>query len=203
MRVVVAGLLVVGGTGAIVLGLGSRFPGIPPELLGLAGSVVMILLCLGALVLFNSFASPFSGSAEDHIRTMEEKGSLTSADLQATRAFGVEEWEDEGPHYFLELVDGAVLYLNGQYLMDYEPLEDDEDDYGPRPRLFPCTEFTVRRHVKGGYVVDIDCRGAALEPEVLAPTFSPEEFRRGAVPKDGEIIRDRSYDEIKAERMRG
>ena len=44
----------------------------------------------------------------------------------------MEELEDEGVSYFLELDDGAVLFLSGQYL---------DEDESP----FPCTEFIVRR----------------------------------------------------------
>ena len=60
------------------------------------------------------------------------------------RAFGVKEFEDEGLHYFLELTDGRVLVLSGQYLYDYEAISDDSETN--RPRAFPCSEFTLRRH---------------------------------------------------------
>lgn len=67
------------------------------------------------------------------------------------RAFQVEEFEDEGSHYYIELDDRRVLFLSGQYLYDY----DSEDP----PRAFPCTEFVVRRHRTKGYVVDISLSG--------------------------------------------
>ena len=65
----------------------------------------------------------------------------------------MEEFEDEGLHYFIELVDGRVLFLSGQYLYDYEPISDDPESN--QPRSFPCTEFTVRRHKNDGCVVDL------------------------------------------------
>ena len=47
----------------------------------------------------------------------------------ASRAFAVEEFEDEGSHYFVDLTDNRVLFLSGQYLYDYEPLEDAEETF--------------------------------------------------------------------------
>jgi hypothetical protein len=48
-----------------------------------------------------------------------------------------------------------------------------------------------------GFVIEIVCRGGVVEPELTAPHYSREEFASGAIPKDGEIIRDRSYDQLK------
>ena len=70
---------------------------------------------------------------------------IVDTPFQATRAFGVEDYGDEGSHYFLELADGSgILALCGQYLYAYEPITDDPELN--QPRRFPCTSFTVRRH---------------------------------------------------------
>jgi hypothetical protein len=135
----------------------------------------------------------------DLLREWEEQGLLESTEYKATRAFQLEEWEDEGLHFFLELEDGSVLYLNGQYLYEYEEIVDDVEV--PIPRRFPCTDFTVKRHRRSGDLADLICRGDAFEPETVAPPFDDAEYRRGAVPEDGQVIRDRSYDEIKRERL--
>jgi hypothetical protein len=82
--------------------------------------------------------------------------------------------------------------LSGQYLYDH----DAED----QPRTFPCSEFVVQRHRIKGYVVDIVCRGAVLEPEAIAPPFYVHDFDKD-VPKDGEIIAGKPYDRLKNERM--
>ena len=75
----------------------------------------------------------------------------------------------------------------------------DEPDIN-QPRRFPCTEFTVLRHKEAGYILDILCSGAVLEPEVVAPPFSKQDCRQG-LPEDGDVIADRTYDEIKAQRL--
>lgn len=68
------------------------------------------------------------------------------------------------------------------------------------PRLFPCTEFTVRRHAEARYVVDLICVGPVIEPEVEAPAFSAQEFADCRVPEDGAILRNVSFDQLMSER---
>jgi hypothetical protein len=120
--------------------------------------------------------------------------------FRAKRAFQVQEFEDEGPHYFIELEDDRVLYLNGQYIMDYEGWTDEEEGK-IGPRRFPCTSFTIFRHKTEGYVSEIDCGGNVFEPELVAPAFLREEYRNKQVPRDGDVLSDKSYERIRAERL--
>ncbi len=133
----------------------------------------------------------------EHLSELDAKGRLVRQRFQATRAFAVEAFEDEGLHFYIELADGRVLYLNGQYLYDYEPITDDPEFN--QARSFPCTEFEVLRHKDAGYVLQIDCAGKVLEPEIMAPPFGRADFRRG-MPEDGEIIVEESYERIKRQR---
>ena len=154
------------------------------------------MLTLFATVAFNGSwakAGKFKSQAE-YTQELEDKGLLLSTDFKAIRAFQVEEFEDEGSYYFIELENGNVLYLNGQYLYDYELIEDGEYE---QPKSFPCTEFTVRRHRDEGYVVDITCRGSLLECESMEPEFlrTIESLRK--MPDDGDIITEKSFDELK------
>lgn len=132
----------------------------------------------------------------EHIGELEAKGKLERRKFQARRAFAVDEVEDEGPHYYIELADGRVLYLNGQYLYEYEPIDDDPELN--QPRRFPTTEFEVLRHKDAGYVIDIRCSGSVLEPELTSPPFTNAVLRRG-IPDDGQIIADKAYDLLKRE----
>ncbi len=165
--------------------------------LGLGMSVLFVVLVIIAFVMFNPSGVKIEDfkSNEEQIQDLEDKGLLISTDFNAIRAFKVEEGEDEGPYYFIELADGSVLYLNGQYLYDYEHIEDDEEDN--QPQIFPCTHFTIRRHRDEGYVVDIICRGSLIELESLEPDCQREEYRWGKIPEDGGIITNESFDELK------
>lgn len=200
MRTIIAGFFVFAGLLVAVGVLGSLgiFDAVSPPIVGIGLALFMLALCGVSLWLFNpqGFDPLGRKTAEQHMRELEEAGLLVSSDFQATRAFGVEEFEDEGLHYFLELVDGRVLFLSGQYLNDYEPISDQDVHL---PRRFPCTDFTVRRHKTEGYVAEITCRGAVLEPQVMAPSFSKENWQRGNVPEDGQIISDVTYEELKSQ----
>lgn len=201
MRLVGAGLFVFASTLVLVVILGSVdiFDRAPSWVVGPVIAMFMLAMTTVSLWLFNRRGTdPFGRkTAEEHVRELERLGHLQSATFRARRAFGVEEFEDEGLHYFLELEDGSVLFLSGQYLYDYEPISDDPElNQG---RSFPCTEFTVRRHKKEGYVVDIVCGGTVLEPEFVAPPFGKEVWRANGVPEDGEVMTGTSYDQLKRE----
>lgn len=155
-----------------------------PGVVMVGGAVVATLLLNRRLGL--------SRSAAEEIAELEAQGMLVDTPFRATRAFQVEEFEDEGSTYFLEIGDGRVLCLNGQYLYEYEP--------GDRePRRFPCTDFVVRRHRIHDWVAEIVCRGEPLEPEVVARPYSTAELDRDEFPGDGTILLE-PYEEVKRRR---
>ncbi len=93
-----------------------------------------------------------------------------------------------------------MLYLNGKYLNEHEPLE--FDDRIVHPRGFPCTEFAIRRRGDDGTAVDIQCSGSVFEPEVATAPVDERDFRGKSMLKDGAIIIGKTYDEVKAVRSR-
>jgi hypothetical protein len=200
MRVILAALFVFVCLVTIGIFIAS-FKNQPPPWWAILASVLMMLISLpAALVLFNNKTHRprfRRRSLEEIVVELEASGSLERRSFQAKRSFAVEEYEDEGLHYFIELADGHVLYLEGQYLYDYTAIDDDPDIN--RPRSFPCTEFEILRHKDEGYVLDIVCGGSVLEPELTTAAFTREEVRRG-LPEDGQVIADRSYDSLKQER---
>lgn len=163
----------------------------------LLAPAVMFAAAAVALVIFNrasqrpSFASPAKRLAD-----LERRGLLERRPYRATRAFLVEPYEDEGPHYYLELPDGRALYLNGQYLYDFEPITDDPEVN--QPRAFPCTEFEVLWDIEVKHVHDIRCAGTVLEPEMVFPPHVHESRSRHA-ETDGTILADRSYETARHE----
>ncbi|WP_459204497.1 hypothetical protein ACQVRV_19410 (plasmid) [Ralstonia pseudosolanacearum] len=201
MRVLLAAVFVWGALLGTVGAFSSHFLGqqwpwrtVPLQVVVMLGSL------LAAVYIFNRQGHRSSlrrKSLAERIAELEARGQLARQRFQATRAFAVQELEDEGLHYYIELSDGRVLYLGGQYLYDYEPITDDPEFN--QARSFPCTEFEVLRHKDAGYVLHIHCAGTVLEPEITAPPFRREDFRRG-MPEDGEIIADGAYERIKRQR---
>jgi hypothetical protein len=203
VRVIAAGLFVFLGLLVAVALLGNMgvLDRAPEWLVASSMALLMFALLATALWLFNAKGSdPFHRlTAEQHIQELLRLGLLESTTFRATRAFGVEEYEDEGLHYFIELVDRRVLFLSGQYLYDFEPMTDEGAKIG---RSFPCSEFTVRRHLKERFVVDIECGGDVLEPDVMLPPFTDDDWRGHRVPEDGRLIADTTYDALKEDRLR-
>jgi len=199
MRAVLAGLFVFTGLLLAVSFLTSALPAnFPPVVLGIGMAMILLALTIGALFLFNKRGGKVDGyqSSEDHLRELEQKGLLEKSDYWALRAFSVEEFEDEGSSFFTELEDRSVLLLTGQYLYDYGSTQVGQ------PRTFPCSEFTVLRPKVEGWVVDLQCHGSVFQPECEVPPFSESDFKSDRMPADGEIIKDRTYEEVKRERLR-
>jgi hypothetical protein len=191
LRMVLAAVFVLAVFIAVLFGLGlvDTFLSIPAPV----GCVLLFFIFAGLVVLgmflFESRTSLSPAAPVD-------ESTLVSQRFHARRAFEIEEFEDEGMSFFVELADDSVLFLSGQYLYEYEPIDDDPDLN--QPRRFPCTEFTVRRHPTEHWVYDVACSGEVLEPEGLAPPFSGDDYDFGRIPEDGQVITDRSYDELKA-----
>lgn len=196
LRLLGAALFVFVITSGLVVLVSRLFPNAPSWPLVPLFLVAFFGAILAALVLFHGKWT--RRRSEEEILAdrflLEQSGMLISEPYRAVRAFQAEEFEDEGSHYFLELENHSVLYLSGQFLYEYEPLKE-------KPRRFPCTQFTIRRHKDDGFVVDILCSGEALELEMTAPSFSFDDFEKYSSMKEVQIIPDKSYDEIKAERL--
>jgi hypothetical protein len=201
MRVILAASTVFAGMLATVAILSATgwIDSLPRPAMGFVISFVLFALLWAAMWLFNRKPLNLMGfkSPEDHLRELEAAGFVEKSDFVVTRAFEVEETEDEGLHYFLALDDGGVLYLTGQALYDFVEITD-EPEFN-QPRRFPCTEFSTLRHRIDRYLMDIQCRGRMIEPERVAPPFSREARRAKRVPEDGQVIRDRTFDEVMRE----
>jgi len=196
LRLLGAGLFVFTFTAGQVALLSWLFPKAPPWSLPPALLLALFAAIAVAHVLFQEQLTFTRTEKEIQAERdkLEELGLLVHQSFRALRAFQLEEFEDEGSQYFLELEDHSVFYLSGQFLYEYEPTDD-------RPRRFPCTEFTIRRHKDNGYIVDLLCLGRILEPEVIARPLDVDELEKYGAISDGQIISGESYDKIKAERL--
>ena len=201
MRVVLAGCFVFGTMALVAVFIVSFMPKAPSALLGVVAAGTLIGATLLATRMFNRAGVHPLGfkSPEQQVAELEKDGLLLSERFTASRAFAVEEFEDEGSHYFVGLTDNRVLFLSGQYLYEYEPLD---DGGGTAPRRFPCRSFTVRWHRTGNYTVDLVCDGAAFEPEATLPAFGLDAYRAGIIPEDRTVIADRTYEQLK-QKFRG
>jgi hypothetical protein len=175
---------------------------VPPDAPGWLTTFVAVVAIVLSLIITNKLVNaPGTDfwSLKRVARPVEQPDDETSliADTtyRASRCFIVEESGEEGPQYFIELQDRTVLFLSGSYFASYEPYK----FLGliNSPRKFPCAEFIVRRDRYEGGVVGIRCRGAVLEPELILPPLDDAERESVAQLKNGDVIRHRSYEELK------
>jgi len=198
MRVLLAAIFVFGAMLGTVGLVHQYYPAGPvPWWAKLAPGGALLIALVAAPVLFNraGFRPGLRRkSLEEQVTELDARGLLLRQSFEARRTFCVSEFEDEGPHYFVELMDGQVLYLNGQYLYDYEPIADDPEVN--QPRAFPCSKFEVLRHKAAGYAIHVVCAGHVLEPEVVAGPFTRQTLRAG-IPEDGQVFEAGSYERLK------
>jgi hypothetical protein len=198
LRSLLVVFLTFGGALGLAVALGSWF-GIGPfqepwktiYFLVLCG--VLCALTLRLTRFMKSKPAPVMSEAE-----MERLGLIREETYEAKRSLTVEEFEDEGPHVFLELVDGRVLCLNGQYL--------DESVYGETGAImkqdvptFPCAQFRVKQRKDGNFWwgCDIVPLSPYVAPEAAFPSYRPGDWEALGEPSDGEIL-SRSFDELKS-----
>jgi hypothetical protein len=168
----------------------------PPVLRVLAYALSTIAIVVGALVLFNlGRRRPPPGPT---FAELQAQGLIESIEFRATRAFEVEEFEDEGLQYFIELADGSVLFLNGRYLYQFLP-ESQGGAKGSMTTMFPSTEFTLLKHRTEPWISDVVCRGTPLKLDFVASGYPKGWLDRDELPHNAQIFSDRTYDQIKAE----
>ena len=197
MKLILAGLFVYAGIVIVGVMLADPARRISPFIDYFATITAFISLLTAALVIFNFPRKRLkTGQAK-----LQEQGLLIATDYHAMRAFRVEGYDDKGSHYFIELIDKTVLYLNGPYLDNYEPTY--ENDSAPQPSPFPSTKLQVRRHPGASCAIDVVCAGdplpleASIDIETITPPSPKNDCLHGITLSDGLIISTTSYGKIK------
>ena len=114
-------------------------------------------------------------------------GTAVCSTFEAVDALRVEELEDEGSAYYLKLSDGRVLFLQGQYLYQYEGRGEDEDGK-PAQANFPSNRFTVERTAGSHMVLDMIDFGRLMPVSGVLPPFTLDERSDDNVPNDWDIL---------------
>jgi hypothetical protein len=91
-------------------------------------------------------------------------------DLAIARAVEIEEHEDEGTGFFLELADGRVLCLISQDLYEYASDFELEAGAVDRRNAFPQTRIRYRYAPHCGMLLDLAGTGEPLRPFALVKT---------------------------------
>jgi hypothetical protein len=106
-----------------------------------------------------------------------EDGSLASADYDITEVVEVEESEDEGLHFLMDIGQGRTLFLSGQYL--YEPV---------KAGRFPSTRIRVFWHAQAGLTYGVQSLGDRILPSRKLSPPSLKTVESGAFPSDRDVL---------------
>jgi len=89
------------------------------------------------------------------------EGNVEVVHVETNGAAEVEEIEDLGLNFFLEIGESKLLFLSGQYLYDvaYEIGKDEVE----RPGRFPNTKFELVRVPHSRQLIGFDCLGEPLK----------------------------------------
>jgi len=107
------------------------------------------------------------------------EGNAEVSTFEIRKAVQVEEFEDEGIGFYLETGDGKTLYLQGQYLYDFEN--------------FPSTRVEVVRTPKSRTRLIFKSFGSPLAVSSKLPAFTPKDHEMGRAHYDGDLL-DQSLD---------
>jgi hypothetical protein len=168
----------------LVLSFRSDGADVAPRGAGFAGGLMMLLF-YGRRQLRERRAS----RAESIARGRD----LVSGRARVTRyeivdAIAIQESEDEGIGFYLELTDGRVLYLGGQYL--YELAD---------TRRFPSTAFEISRVAASGGFLALTPLGEYLVPSTEREPFTGEEYDHSRVPEDGAFV-EATFEDLRRSR---
>lgn len=164
------------------------------------GVISMVVAIIAGVVMISAIF-PRKVPPQPTVEELKTQGMVETTDYSATRAIMVEEFDDEGLFYLVDVGEGRTLCLAGQELYDFEPL-DGEVDGEDLPRRFPNTRFSVLRHREQEYILDLLCHGEPFEPLHIFQNFTPRDFKRKLVPVDEQIIREFTFDELIASKGR-
>jgi hypothetical protein len=135
-------------------------------------------LGLSVSILSVRFESQAASEARERERHIREQGQAEVLQCTVAGAIEVEEAEDEGPGYFLDVGEGQLLYLQGQYLLDY--VVDAENGTS----RFPNRAVEVVRLQGSGSVL-----GVSMNEEAFTPSRLRRRLEKGeCLPEDGELI---------------
>ncbi|HTF56156.1 MAG TPA: hypothetical protein VK661_02720 [Planctomycetota bacterium] len=166
--------------GGPVLGiLAAAALGVPADWLGAPRTAVLVLLALGGAAgfLFGLRAMRrFPAEIYAPYRRDLAEGELEIINCTIFEAVEVVPIDDEGTGYFLDVGDGALLFLQGQ------DLDEDEDE---APRKHPRQRLHLVRSPYAGHDFEMEWSGDVVPP---SRSVDSNEFGDVYVPTDGELI---------------
>ena len=106
-----------------------------------------------------------------------EEGFLVTEDYDVSEAIEVEESEDEGLHFLLDVGEGRTLFLSGQYL--YEPVT---------AGRFPSSRIRIFWNSRENYTFGVETLGDRLLPTRRLPSLTARVLESKVFPNDRDVL---------------
>jgi hypothetical protein len=123
------------------------------------------------------------------------KDKLVPETYHSRQALELRDPDSEDGWYLVELDNSKVLCLWDN--LPSGPLGFDARN--PSARRFPCTEFTVLRDRTNNLTAEVACAGEPINPVILKLPDRYDDWLYTYLPKDGEIVSGKSFDEVREE----
>ena len=145
------------------------------------GVALLVVLVAASVLTWGNLGRWYTLAFRGQTPPLEEadlrRGEVEEWRVGIRDAIVVEEIVDETAPYYLELDDGRVLFLVGQYLRGDEP-----------GRLFPNRQLLITRLPLSGTILEVQCLGEAFAPSAQLPAFTALEHQERQVPVDGQLL---------------
>ncbi len=112
------------------------------------------------------------------------QGLVDDLHFEVVEALVIQEQDDEGPGYYLKLIDGRVLFLQGQYLTDAQE------------EGFPRAQLWAARARESRTLLQFRCDGPPVPVAGRLPAFGAEDWTADRVPLDGALL-DTDFEALK------
>ena len=150
---------------------------------GIAAVAMYIAFPIVALKAWPTKESPGSHSMEGALTD----GTLESADFEVNEVVQIQEYEDAGLHFLLDIGSGKTLFLSGQYL--YSAV-----DAG----RFPSNRIRVYWNAAHGITYGVQSLGDRILPSQMVPPPAQEVVDDGVLPSDRDVIGQSIQDVLQA-----
>ena len=194
-RLIYAGLFTLVGLLGEIVFVDRMFHELSVVVRGRLMEVTIVVLVAAAYFIFQD-RSPWV--KRNGVLTYRRKDELVSDIYRARRALELRDPDTNDGWYLIELDTGKVLCLwdnlpSGPIGFDSMNLEG---------RRFPCTEFTILRHATENFTAEVDCTGQVIKPVTIQLGDDYDTWVYTCLPKDGEIIPDKTFDEVQADLLK-
>ncbi|MFH2043851.1 MAG: hypothetical protein ABIK92_01745 [Pseudomonadota bacterium] len=164
----------------------------PPFWLGIT---VWFLLMFSSVVIFNEgFIRKLKRQTDkEYMKELLDKGKAKKETYNVDSALYFDDLNTGCAVHLLDIGNNQILCLYGQYLYDFEPINDDPEIN--QPRKFPTKEFSQIKRLKDNYILELIPGNEVVEPKIIKEPKIEEFYKLNPKLIDGKIINKLSFKE--------